>query len=107
MTDSKQPSRSCSISHVESMLCPVLIGRSAEMGALTDALDAAGEGRGGVVFVTGDAGVGKSRLVREAVGVAWLAGVRGLFGRARESSVPLPLSPSNPPPTGAPTGASR
>jgi DNA-binding CsgD family transcriptional regulator len=93
MTDSKQPGRSCSISHVESMLCPVLIGRSAELGALTDALDAAADGRGGAVFVTGDAGVGKSRLAREAATLACSRGFRVLHGRAVESAVPVPFRP--------------
>lgn len=93
MTDSKQPIHSCSISLMESMLCPVLIGRSAEVGGLTDALDAAGDGRGGAVFVTGDAGVGKSRLAREAVSLACARGFRVLLGRAVESAVPVPFRP--------------
>lgn len=75
------------------MLCQVLIDRSDELGALSDALDAASEGRGGMVFVTGDAGVGKSRLVREAANLASERGLRVLGGRAAQSTVPVPYRP--------------
>ncbi|HXB50332.1 MAG TPA: AAA family ATPase [Streptosporangiaceae bacterium] len=75
------------------MLCQVLIDRSAELGALSGALAAATEGRGGMVFVTGDAGVGKSRLVREVVSLASERGLRALGGRATESAVPVPYRP--------------
>ena len=75
------------------MLCPVLIGRSAELGALTGALDAAAAGRGSMVFLTGDAGVGKSRLTREVVNDAASRDFLVLGGRATESAVPVPYRP--------------
>jgi len=75
------------------MLCPVLINRVAEMQSLTAVLDAAGRGRGGAVFVTGDPGVGKSRLVREVSEAAVGRGFLVLTGRATESSVPVPFRP--------------
>jgi DNA-binding CsgD family transcriptional regulator len=78
---------------MEPMLCPVLVGRHAELQALTSVLDAAGEGRGSAVFVVGDAGVGKSRLVREATAVAAERNFFVLVGRATESSVPVPFRP--------------
>src|SRR5580704_4721023 len=78
---------------MESMLCPVLIGRSAEMRALTGELDAAGQGRGAAVLVTGDAGVGKSRLAREAIALAASRRYFVLTGRATESAVPVPFRP--------------
>lgn len=78
---------------MEPMLCPVLIGRHAELTALTDTLDAAGQGQGGAVFITGDAGVGKSRLVREATATAADRGFCILVGRATESTVPVPYRP--------------
>jgi len=75
------------------MLCPVLIGRSAEVGTLTDALASAGKGHGAVVFVTGDAGVGKSRLATESASLARSRGFCVLHGRAVESSLPVPFRP--------------
>lgn len=75
------------------MLCPVLIGRSAELNALTEALDAAAAGRGRAIFLTGDAGVGKSRLCRELAAEASARNFLVLGGRSTESAVPVPFRP--------------
>jgi hypothetical protein len=75
------------------MLCPVLIGRSAEQDALMAALDAAAEGNGGAVFITGDAGIGKSRLARDVANMAYVRGFQVLTGRGTESTVPVPYRP--------------
>jgi tetratricopeptide (TPR) repeat protein len=48
-----------------SVVCPILIGRNAELAALQDCLQAAARGQGGVVMLCGEAGIGKSRLVAE------------------------------------------
>jgi DNA-binding CsgD family transcriptional regulator len=45
--------------------CPAFLGRSAELETVAAAWDAACAGRGGLVFVVGEAGIGKSRLVSE------------------------------------------
>jgi predicted ATPase len=45
------------------MVSPVFVGRDAELAALTAALDAAVAGEPAVVLVSGEAGVGKTRLV--------------------------------------------
>ncbi len=42
-----------------------LIGRAAELGTLAEALDSASQGRGGLVLVRGEAGIGKTRLIDE------------------------------------------
>jgi len=60
---------------VPQVLCPALVGRDEEARRLRAALAAAEAGRGGAVFLAGEAGIGKSRLVREAVRAA---GERGL-----------------------------
>ena len=78
---------------MESLLCPVLIERSDELETLTNALDAAAQGRGQTVFLTGDAGVGKSRLVREVSELAMARGFHVLTGRGTESTVPVPYRP--------------
>jgi DNA-binding CsgD family transcriptional regulator len=75
------------------MLCPVLIGRSAELGALNAALDRAAEGRGGAVFITGDAGIGKSRLTRDVAYTASGRDFQVLTGRGTQSAVPVPYRP--------------
>lgn len=59
-----------------------LIGREAEMARIVAALAAARSGRGGAVFVTGEPGIGKSRLVAEAVAAATGEGMAAARGRA-------------------------
>jgi DNA-binding CsgD family transcriptional regulator/tetratricopeptide (TPR) repeat protein len=76
-----------------SMLCPVLISRFAEVRALTAALDRVQDHDGGVIVVTGDAGVGKSRLVAEVSSLASARGFTVLGGRATQSTVPVPFRP--------------
>ncbi|CAN5155571.1 hypothetical protein BH20GEM2_BH20GEM2_05090 [soil metagenome] len=58
------------------IVCPVLVGRGAELDALTSLLDGAAEGRGSAVLVGGDAGIGTSRLCRELKRLATARGLR-------------------------------
>ena len=92
-----------------SLLCPGLVGREEETAALHAHVAGVGRGRGGVVVVVGEAGMGKSRLVREAIDAARGDGVRVLAGRAVPGGSPAPYRPlieaflaafrSAPPPT--------
>jgi DNA-binding CsgD family transcriptional regulator len=78
---------------VADLLCPVLIGRDAESGRLRSALGAAQDGLGGVVFLTGEAGIGKSRLASELAAEARARGAAVLAGRAVPASVSIPYRP--------------
>jgi hypothetical protein len=69
------------------MRCPALIGRAAQRAAIDEVLAAAAAGRGGVVVVEGDAGVGKSRLARAVAERADAAGMLVLSGRATPGAV--------------------
>ncbi len=62
-----------------------LIARHAELSALTVAIDGARRGRGVALFVAGEAGIGKTRLLREARTAAEQSGLLVLRGRAVES----------------------
>lgn len=64
------------------LLCPSLIGRSDELGELTRTLDDAAQARGSVVFVSGEAGIGKTRLVQETTAAARQRSFKVLSGRA-------------------------
>ncbi|MBT1187709.1 AAA family ATPase [Streptomyces sp. CJ_13] len=70
-----------------------LIGRAAEMGRITAALTAARAGRGGALFVTGEPGVGKTRLAAEALAAAAAAGMATARGRASAVGSPVPYRP--------------
>ncbi len=93
---------------VEGLRSP-LVGRDTEIGRLRTALRALNQGRGGVITVLGEAGLGKSRLVAEARvacrgGPTWAEG-RALsyaqddsYGVAREVLLGLfAVSPDTPP----------
>ena len=64
------------------VLCPVVCGRDDELRVLRNAFAQAADGRGGVVFITGEPGIGKSRLVRELTGHARGLGAMAATGRA-------------------------
>ena len=68
-----------------------LTGRTAELGMLARALDDALAGTSRIVAVSGEAGVGKSRLVEEAVADAVTRGCIVLQARAYETEQGLPF----------------
>ena len=59
---------------------PVIVGRDAELARIASALGDAAEGRPRLVLVAGEAGIGKTRLVREAAARARRAGSIVLSG---------------------------
>jgi predicted ATPase len=72
-----------------------MVGRDDELGRLLTLLDDAEAGRSVVALVSGDAGVGKSRLVAEVTQLAASRGFTVLSGQCAElgDSVPyLPLA---------------
>ena len=69
-----------------------LLEREDELGVLVDAVEHAAAGRGSVVLVAGEAGIGKSSLLRELrerTGARWTF----LIGACEPLSVPVPLAP--------------
>ncbi|MHB8469594.1 MAG: ABC transporter substrate-binding protein [Gaiellaceae bacterium] len=70
-----------------------LVGRSRELGAGREALEALRAGTGGVLVVSGDPGIGKSRLLLELRGAAEREGVRWLEGRCVSYGEALPYWP--------------
>ncbi|MFC4466375.1 helix-turn-helix transcriptional regulator [Streptomyces xiangluensis] len=78
---------------MSSLSSPTLVGRGPELDLLTEAGRSAGEGRGSSVFVLGEPGIGKSRLVEEAAATAVRTGLRVLRGRAASAGRAVPLRP--------------
>jgi eukaryotic-like serine/threonine-protein kinase len=60
------------------------VGREAELAVLTADLDAALGGRGGVVLLAGEPGIGKTRLAEELAAAAAARGALALWGRCWE-----------------------
>ncbi len=70
-----------------------LIGRDAELVALRDALDEARQGRGRLVLISGEAGIGKTRLLAELRVEAAARGTRVLLGHCHQTEQVLPFRP--------------
>jgi len=70
-----------------------LVGRSRELGQGREALEALRAGRGGVLVVAGDAGIGKTRLLNELRELAEREGSSWLEGRCVSYGESLPYWP--------------
>ena len=70
-----------------------LVDREQEMKILRACLDAALRGEGGLVFITGEAGIGKTRLAYELRSYARLRGTQCLMGRGYEREGAVPYQP--------------
>jgi DNA-binding CsgD family transcriptional regulator len=75
------------------IICPVLIGRTAELTALHLLIDRAKSGEGLVVLLSGEAGIGKSRLVAEAKTYATAQGFVLLQGQCFPTDRSCPYAP--------------
>jgi len=69
------------------------VGRRRELQLLHDALGAALAGRGRVVVLSGEAGIGKTRLAQEVATLALRRGMLALWGRCLEEPGAPPLLP--------------
>jgi tetratricopeptide (TPR) repeat protein len=74
-------------------LCPVTVGRDSEMERLVAALDAAHGGDSGTVVLTGDAGLGKTRMAADIRRVAAGRGMATMWGGCAEAELSLPYLP--------------
>jgi DNA-binding CsgD family transcriptional regulator len=75
------------------ILCPVVVGRHEELALLQAVLDEARAGRGCLVLIRGEAGVGKSRLTLQLEAAARSAGMQVMRGRAAAASYTVPFRP--------------
>lgn len=66
---------------------PELIGRTTELATMTGAIDRLRAGHGGSMIISGDAGIGKSRLAAAAITYATKHGVAVAAGRCHEADV--------------------
>ena len=76
-----------------SVLSSRVVGRDAELNALHQELDAASGGRGGVVVLVGEAGIGKTRLAQVAATDAERRDMVVLRGRAVAAPTPVAYRP--------------
>ncbi len=77
----------------KSVVCPVLIGRTASLASFERVFEQVGNGQGQTVLVSGEAGIGKSRLVAEARARVGQEQARFLQGACFEQDRSLPFAP--------------
>ena len=75
------------------LVCPLIIGRDRELGAIERCLEFAAHGSGQVITIAGEAGIGKSRVAREVAARAERLGWLVLEGRCTELDRPLAFAP--------------
>ena len=71
----------------------VFVGRQRELGVLKAALEDARAGRGRVVMLAGEPGIGKTRMIEELASYATTTGSQVLWGRCYEDSGAPPYWP--------------
>ena len=76
---------------VTQVVCPSIVGRDGEWAELVQCLDDSAVGRGGLVAVVGEVGIGKTRLARDLADHARSAGMWVLVGRAVETGAATPF----------------
>ena len=82
------------IPEARASICPIFVGRHSLVTFLYDLVDRARDGDGQVVVLSGEAGIGKSRLVQEARS-HFVSREQGLTitGRCFEPDRALPYAP--------------
>ena len=76
-----------------STICPTLIGREKQLTTLQQRIGHAKEGEGGLSLISGEAGIGKSRLVAEAKAYAITQGFLLLQGNCFLTDLTCPYAP--------------
>ncbi len=74
-------------------ICPVLIGRIRELAALRSLLDALRDGQGRLALISGEAGIGKSRLLAEVKTSALAQDFQLLQGNCFQTDTAYPYAP--------------
>ncbi|MBI2775966.1 MAG: AAA family ATPase [Chloroflexi bacterium] len=80
------------MSPTRTIQCPVIVGRDDVLELLDHAVADVAQGRGQTVFLAGQAGLGKTRLLRAAIRRATAAGVRVDGGGVAPQDLQVPLA---------------
>ncbi len=80
------------MSGVGSVLCPVIVGRDDLLELVDELIAEAVQGRGHTLFLSGPAGLGKTRLIRAAMRKAEAAGIRADGGSVAPQDREVPLA---------------
>ena len=81
------------VAFTKPIICPILIGRTPVLTNLQSLMDQVRGGQGQVVLLSGEAGIGKSRLVTEAKIYASAQGFLLLQGNCFPTDLSYPYAP--------------
>src|SRR3954452_6129915 len=81
------------MAYIQPRICPVVIGRERELAVGARLLEEAASGHATFLLLTGEAGVGKRRMLREVTETASRAGFRLLVGICQEHDRDFPFAP--------------
>src|SRR5947209_7175555 len=81
------------MTYAQLSICPVIVGRDRDLARGMEVLHTATAGRGGLLFISGEAGMGKSRMLRELSARADGLGFRVLVGVCQEHDRAFPFAP--------------
>lgn len=84
------PHSPLTIDHSPFTIPPPLVGREAELGQLLAVIQQLGNGRGAVVLIEGEPGIGKSRLIEETMQAAAQQGLTTMLAKCYEAEQSLP-----------------
>ena len=91
--NARSASRDSSANPLDRLARGVFVGREGELERLRSAADEAFAGRGSVVMLVGEPGIGKTRTAQELSTYARMRGAEVLWGRAHEASGAPPYWP--------------
>ncbi|HEV2007022.1 MAG TPA: ATP-binding protein, partial [Candidatus Limnocylindrales bacterium] len=77
---------------IRPVLCPILVGRDELLELVDSRIAEAARGRGNTLFLSGQAGLGKTRLIRAAIRKAEAAGLRVDGGSVAPQDQQVPLA---------------
>src|SRR6266700_1838051 len=77
----------------QSAICPTIIGRTADLVAISSFMQQTRNGKGQVLLLSGEAGIGKSRLVTESKTSATEEGFLTLQGSCFPTDLSYPYAP--------------
>ena len=80
------------MSRVGSVLCPIIVGRDELLELVDNLIAEAAQGRGHALFLSGQAGLGKTRLIRATIRKAMAAGLRVEGGGIAPQDREVPLA---------------
>src|SRR6266581_7244021 len=75
------------------VVCPVVIGRTSELTAIHQLIESTKSGRGQVALLSGEAGIGKTRLVKEAKAYATAQDFLVVQGNCFPTDLTYPYAP--------------